>query len=78
MPPESGFEELSEAELAFALEIILRADSTAIPVLKGKGSPRDCNVRDAMMRRFAEHLAAKLRMQVKCCRGPGQWLHSTS
>lgn len=42
--------ECTEVEIAFALEIILRADSHAIPVLKGKGLPRDCTVRDAMMR----------------------------
>jgi hypothetical protein len=35
MAPEPGLLELTEAELAIALEIVLRSDSVAIPVLKG-------------------------------------------
>ncbi len=62
--------ELTEAEVAFALEIILRSDSGAIPVLKGKGAPRDCNVRDAMMRASAERLARHLRQHMRCFRSP--------
>jgi hypothetical protein len=72
MSPEPGLVELTEAELAFALEIVLRSDSGAIPVLKGKGSPRDCTVRDILMRQFAEHLATCLRTHVRCFRGPAE------
>lgn len=74
--PDADLIELTEAEIAFALEIILRADSHAIPVLKGKGSPRDCNVRDAAMRAFAKHLACHLRQHMRCFRGTGERLHS--
>jgi hypothetical protein len=77
MKVRQGFVELTEAELAFALEIILRSDSAAIPVLKGRGAPKDCNVRDALMRRFAEQLAGRLRSHMKCYRGPMEPPHST-
>ncbi len=69
--------ELSEAEIAFALEIVLRADSAAIPLLKGKGAPRHCTVRDAAMRAFAIHLAGKLRQHMRCFRSPAGRSHST-
>lgn len=78
MAPESELVELSEAEIAFTLEIILRADSTAIPILKGKGAPKDCNIRDALVRVFAEHLSSKLRQHVRCFRPRSHELHSTS
>jgi hypothetical protein len=78
MYSEPGLVELTEAELAFALEIVLRSDSGAIPVLKGKAAPKDCAIRDAMMRRFAEHLARLLRTHMKCYRVPPQTSHSTS
>ncbi len=54
MPSQHRLLELTEAEIAFALEMILRSDSSAIPVLKGKGAPKDCNIRDAVMRAFAQ------------------------
>ncbi len=74
---ETGrFTELTEAELTFTLEIILRSDSKAIPVMKGQGSSKDCTVRDIQMQVFARHLAKRLRMHVKCVRSPPEPLHS--
>lgn len=78
MTPDPEFIELSEEEIAFSLEIILRADTSAIPLLRGKGAPRDCDRRDAMVRIFAQHLAGKLRQHVRCFRTKRQQLHSTS
>ena len=76
MPLERDLIELTEGEIAFALEIILRADSSAVPMLKGKGAPKDCTVRDALMRAFANHLAGHLRRHMRCFRGPAERLHS--
>ena len=76
MPMDPDLTELTEAELAFALEIILRSDSHAIPVLKGKGAPKDCTVRDGLMRAFAGHLAAQLRMHMRYFKGIPEASHS--
>lgn len=69
-------QELTEAELALTLEIILRSDSKAIPVMRGQGASRDCTIRDVQMREFARYLAQRLRMHVKCIRGHGAQSHS--
>jgi hypothetical protein len=78
MSGAGDLQELTEAELAFTLEIILRSDSKAIPVMRGQGASKDCTVRDVQMREFARHLALRLRMHVKCCRGPAEKMHSAS
>ena len=68
--------ELTEAEVAFALAIILRSDSHAIPIMKGKGSTKDCTIRDAMMQAFAERLARHLCQHLRCFRSPAAPSHS--
>ena len=36
--------ELTENELAFALEIILRSNSAAIPIMRSRGSTKDISI----------------------------------
>jgi hypothetical protein len=73
-----NLQELTEAELAFALEIILRSGSKAIPIMRGQGAAKDCTVRDDQMREFARHLAQRLHMHVRCYRGSAEKMHSVS
>ena len=45
MSDASGLVELSHGELVTALVIFLRSNTAAIPIMRGKGSTRDTNIR---------------------------------
>ena len=53
----------------FTLEMILTSNTKTTPVMKGKGSSKDCSFRNVQLRSFAWNLASNLRMHVNCTRG---------
>ena len=68
--------ELTHDELVQTIVIILRADTSAIPVMRGKGSTHDTFIRDYQTERFAEHLATCIRQHARCFKHRSGPLHS--
>ena len=76
MTADEDMRELTHDELVAAIVVILRSDTSIIPVMRGKGSTHDTFIPDAQTQRFADHLAKRIREHARCFRHTPARMHS--